>query len=156
MMSGLSVDDKHVFSEFDDPERQVLIRHIAEQIPSLCEIPRGNFFFLWFSDIEVLRKRASLHDDSDIDSLAVFLKRLPISGIAGVCKYTQVFAQKRILTISAQTRGFDKSRAATLSDSAGYCRWTFQTCGSGVGARHCKLHECCMLFKIHSIERIRR
>jgi hypothetical protein len=96
MMSRLTVDNKHVFSELDDPERQHLIRRIVEQDPSLCEIPRVNFFFLWFANIELLRKFASPRDDSDSRSslLSLLLQRLPASDIAGVCKYAQVFAQK--------------------------------------------------------------
>ncbi|KAJ6049682.1 uncharacterized protein N7446_006990, partial [Penicillium canescens] len=95
MMSRLSVDNKHVFSELDDPERQDLIRRIVEQDPSLCEIPRGNFFFLWFADIEVLRKHASLRGDSDITSLTLLLKRLPASDIAGIWALTKTGLQSK-------------------------------------------------------------
>ncbi|KAJ6072876.1 hypothetical protein N7467_010961 [Penicillium canescens] len=93
-MSRLSVDNKHVFSELDDPERQDLIRRIVEQDPSLCEIPRGNFFFLWFANIEMLRKHASPRDDSDITSLNLLL-RLPVPDIAGVWASTKTGPQSK-------------------------------------------------------------
>lgn len=49
-------DTKHIFSEFDDPERQQLIADLVSHIPKLDETNRRTLFMLWFSDLDHLRR----------------------------------------------------------------------------------------------------
>ena len=83
-----SFDDKNIFSEFEDEERRQLIEDLVRQEPILAEIPRSNFFPLWFSNIEVLRRLTSMNQSDD---LAVSWRNCmllnPVMGdVAGVCK----------------------------------------------------------------------
>ncbi|CDM36239.1 unnamed protein product [Penicillium roqueforti FM164] len=59
------LDDQNIFSEFEDEERRQLIEELIRQDPRLAELPRTNFFTLWFSDIEVLRVFANVLQRGD-------------------------------------------------------------------------------------------
>jgi hypothetical protein len=112
MMSNLSVDDQHVLSEFDDPERRRLIQQIVDDDQRLSEIPRSAFFFLWFSDIRRLRQLAAPRLDHERDREIRYwalLATLPYD-LAGICKCTSLHPEI-ILTISTQTRGICEDRA---------------------------------------------
>ncbi|KAJ5466564.1 hypothetical protein N7539_009520 [Penicillium diatomitis] len=50
------MDTVHVFSEFEDPERQDLIGRLLELDDTLSSVARTSLFALWFSDMSVLRR----------------------------------------------------------------------------------------------------
>lgn len=54
-------DDVHIFSEFEDEERQDYIQRIlAIDHDTFVRIPRATLFYLWFADKEILRQMAHL------------------------------------------------------------------------------------------------
>ncbi|KAJ5777480.1 hypothetical protein N7520_000726 [Penicillium odoratum] len=53
-------DKQNIFSEFHDEERRALMRDLVQKFPDIRRIPRSVFFFLWFSNIEELRRFLNL------------------------------------------------------------------------------------------------
>lgn len=59
------LDPRHVFSEFDDPKREPLIKELVELDECFREVPCGNKLALWFADIDILRRAADhLQDEA--------------------------------------------------------------------------------------------
>ncbi|KAF7718204.1 Uncharacterized protein PECH_006724 [Penicillium ucsense] len=50
------MDTVHVFSEFEDAERQQLIGRLLELDDTVSSVTRTSLFALWFSDMSVLRR----------------------------------------------------------------------------------------------------
>lgn len=82
------LDDQNIFSEFEDEERRQLIEELIRQDPRLAELPRTNFFTLWFSDIEVLRVFANVlqRGDPNFKWRKYLLSTPDPSDVPGVCK----------------------------------------------------------------------
>ncbi|KAJ5219660.1 hypothetical protein N7468_008864 [Penicillium chermesinum] len=80
----LEIDSQHIFSEFEDPERQALVESIMNQAGGLAFIPRGSLFPLWFSDISVLRTAADPNQDLFRRSWVRQVQILPMTDFAGV------------------------------------------------------------------------
>ncbi|OOQ84786.1 hypothetical protein PEBR_28856 [Penicillium brasilianum] len=97
------IDSKHIFSEFEDPERKALIASIVEQAGGLALVPRTNLFALWFSDISVLRKAADPRERASRKTLTLAAKSLPDLDIAGIwagTKKPKPFSMPAALAIS--------------------------------------------------------
>ena len=83
-MEAPSVDMKHrdtihIFSEFEDKERQGHIRMILAKHPELDKIPRGLVFSLWFADMERLRRFALETSDVADERTETLLSIVPWS-----------------------------------------------------------------------------
>lgn len=77
------VDDKNIFSEFEDPERANLIRTYVQGHLGLSFVSRSSFFSLWFSEISCLRE--ILKEDAVTNYYA--LKAITLGpDVPGICK----------------------------------------------------------------------
>ncbi|KAJ5509121.1 hypothetical protein N7527_011264 [Penicillium freii] len=52
----VNYDDRHIFSEFEDPERKRLIAKIHSLHSEVAQVPRAILYPLWFADMKILRK----------------------------------------------------------------------------------------------------
>lgn len=79
------MDNHHIFSEFEDPVRQLLIAQIAKNEPDF-KMPRPNFYALWFAEIETLVKWSS--DDKEAMYFRTVFLSLPIPSfnVPNICK----------------------------------------------------------------------
>lgn len=83
-------DSEHIFSEFEDVERQRYIREIIAKNPSLGRVTRRSLFILWFSCKEILREWARQDAMSPIN-LALIGSRPDLeSDVVGRSKYPKV------------------------------------------------------------------
>jgi hypothetical protein len=95
MASSPRLDDQHIFSEFEDEERQFLIGELVRSYEWLSEIPRVGMFALWLSDIDILRNAAGPKANPESSSSLVRLASyIPAYDIARICMYT-----KRVIQI---------------------------------------------------------
>ncbi|KAK4869418.1 hypothetical protein LT330_005800 [Penicillium expansum] len=77
-------DPLHIFSEFDDIERQQLIAKMVHDDPIFSYVPQQNLYALWFSDINVLRGMANARTEEQKYMRKTDLWRFSIYDIAGV------------------------------------------------------------------------
>jgi hypothetical protein len=83
-MATPNEDTKHIFSEFDDAERQRLIDEFLVQNPDLANISRFRLFMLWFSDLETLRAIFTKPENRLLSRLT--LEAPANLDVAGICK----------------------------------------------------------------------
>lgn len=86
------IDDIHIFSEFEDEERQTLIGELCRQDEALAKLPRASLFPLWFSDIKHLQDIVACNS-SFRDA---FLLVLPVANVPGLCEYLKPDIQQDI------------------------------------------------------------
>lgn len=83
-------DKMHIFSEFLETERQMLINELVRLKPALSKINRGQLFMLWFCDIKRLRKIVrDCRTDPDWWAMEMFVTLLQQENrvdLAGICK----------------------------------------------------------------------
>ncbi|KGO44522.1 hypothetical protein PEXP_020400 [Penicillium expansum] len=99
-------DPLHIFSEFDDIERQQLIAKMIHDDPIFSYVPRQNLYALWFSDINVLRDMANARTEEQKYMRETDLWRFSIYDIAGVASEGQ--------STEASLRKRTRSRSPTV------------------------------------------
>ena len=80
-MASPKFDEKHIFSEFEDPVRQQLIAQLSQK-KGIAQVRRAAFFNLWFSDISRLEEMVNMPTHW---TLAVLANK-NFSDCAEVCK----------------------------------------------------------------------
>lgn len=64
-------DTIHIFSEFEDCDRQSCIQRIITRNPYMIETTRAHVFFLWFCNLDLLRRLASSPELNAADRFSV-------------------------------------------------------------------------------------
>lgn len=61
----VNYDDRHIFSEFEDPERKRLIAKIHSLHSEVAQVPRAILYPLWFADMKILQKLAAAGEEGN-------------------------------------------------------------------------------------------
>ncbi|KAJ5628859.1 hypothetical protein N7490_011087 [Penicillium lividum] len=114
------LDKKTIFSEFDDEERRTLIAELVRRFPEIRRIPRCRLFFLWFSDLEVLKGR--LRSTENLESVILTISDEPSADLAGIWAGSKHFPKETgILTPqprSSRIPGPQRSRSGSPQEKA--------------------------------------